>query len=648
MSTYFKSLLLTIFAFLNFYNSANAQCFNGDVEANNFTNWTGWTGSNTGGVVWTTMVPGLAAGRHSIMNVGNDPILAPLGISLPMVGEGTHSIRLGNSLAGAQAEMIAYTFTVTDAAFSFKYAMVLQAPNDVTHQIGNRKPFFSYFISNGPAVLNATTAMGNIVAPKNFTADDTNPFFNIVNTPTGPIVYKGWQTECVNLSSYIGKTVTIYFTTADCALSGHYGYAYIDGLCKNNIAIPDFTYSPSVCDVTTLWVDGSLSSNAKDHYWKLEKLSNSSITSVIPGTAVQYEQDNTPPGYIPNLFSQPNFSSASFTPGYYKLTLGVRNCSGSWVEKSVVISVGIPELSVNQYVFRCCSDPVSPVFIANSSAPFPQAGTFNWYNKLNVYLGHGVVSYIPNGNLGFIARSTFTPPSPNDANYKVEYIDINGCRNEKIVSVINKRDFDATIHHNYCDGECHGPTKLTITKEFKSTPCNVGDDLGQFVLSMQGPFTYNWNTGATGDQADVLPGISNYWVVISNGCYKDTAYINLDTIPKLNFVGPPIAKTGMFIPTALAPSRGLALRFYHTPLPRYTKPAYNSNYYHLAVFNRYGQVVCDKSGMACRDGFENGEIYWDGKTSGGGSLDLGVYYWLLELKNCNGNVNYAGDVTLIR
>ena len=45
------------------------------------------------------------------------------------------------------------------------------------------------------------------------------------------VVYKPWSSVVADLTNLIGQTVTIRFTTYDCSLGGHFGYAYIDGSC---------------------------------------------------------------------------------------------------------------------------------------------------------------------------------------------------------------------------------------------------------------------------------------------------------------------------------------------------------------------------------------------------------------------------------
>jgi len=49
----------------------------------------------------------------------------------------------------------------------------------------------------------------------------------------GDIVYINWRCAQIDLSSQVGKQVTVEFVTADCGFGGHCGYAYIDSFCGN-------------------------------------------------------------------------------------------------------------------------------------------------------------------------------------------------------------------------------------------------------------------------------------------------------------------------------------------------------------------------------------------------------------------------------
>jgi len=42
------------------------------------------------------------------------------------------------------------------------------------------------------------------------------------------IYYKDWSTATIDLRGYLGKVIRLEFTTNDCTLGGHFGYAYLD------------------------------------------------------------------------------------------------------------------------------------------------------------------------------------------------------------------------------------------------------------------------------------------------------------------------------------------------------------------------------------------------------------------------------------
>src|SRR5690606_30535362 len=63
----------------------------------------------------------------------------------------------------------------------------------------------------------------------NATLASTDPTF--VEIAAGNVFYRPWELVSVDLFNYIGQTVRIEFESADCDLSGHYGYAYVDAGC---------------------------------------------------------------------------------------------------------------------------------------------------------------------------------------------------------------------------------------------------------------------------------------------------------------------------------------------------------------------------------------------------------------------------------
>lgn len=200
-------------------NSIQAPgCSNMDFEAGSTQGWSLSCGfhpifNNAG----CCLTPG---GQQFITNsTANAPVLDPFG-NFPVVAPGGNfSLRLGNSGTGGQADRIQQTFQVSaaNANFTYKYAVVFQDPGHILAQ----QP--SFVIEMFDSLNNAIPCTYyNVAAGQNIPG-----FMSAANG----VVYKPWTSVVVDLTNYIGQNVTIRFTTYDCALGGHFGYAYIDGNC---------------------------------------------------------------------------------------------------------------------------------------------------------------------------------------------------------------------------------------------------------------------------------------------------------------------------------------------------------------------------------------------------------------------------------
>lgn len=194
-------------------------CTNSGFEMGNFSNWTGSTGNCC---PVNTSFNGIVSGQHTIMTGnGKDPFTNNV---VPVVFPGNaHSARLGNSNAGAQAEKLSYSFLVTPqtSLFVYRYAVVLEDPG---HSPSDQPRFaINVFNQNN---LPVTCGAYNVVASAGI------PGFISTNAGGSDVVYKDWSAVGIDLSGQLGQTITIEFTTADCGLGGHFGYAYISAYCS--------------------------------------------------------------------------------------------------------------------------------------------------------------------------------------------------------------------------------------------------------------------------------------------------------------------------------------------------------------------------------------------------------------------------------
>ena len=200
-----------------------------DFESGTFNGWTCYIGSvadvsGTNVISLSTSSP--TYNRHTMYSSypgdGNDPY-GGFPINCPN-GSG-HSIRLGNDLGGGEAEGISYEFTIPAGRnvynLIYHYAVVFQDPNhlesqqprmeiEITNVTDNKRIDCSSF---------AFHPFGSVL-----------PGFALSDNPgsSTPVWYKPWSAVSINLDGNAGKTIRLFFKTADCTFRRHFGYAYID------------------------------------------------------------------------------------------------------------------------------------------------------------------------------------------------------------------------------------------------------------------------------------------------------------------------------------------------------------------------------------------------------------------------------------
>ena len=239
-----KKLLLSLIILVEFgLSSVIAQnpCPNSDFSMGNFTNWIGSTGSRNSSGTYISIVPGIVAGtpnslpstagQQTIMNLaGNDP---NTGNALSVIPpSGTSSCRLGNAqdstcVSGKhKVSRLEYKIKVTpsNCIFTYQYAVVLQNP---THPAAEQPKFTIYMLDSTGSQVGGSCGYYTVAAESGLPGFSACSPASNVCSPSTQVVWKNWTTVSVDLSSYIGKTITAQFTTYDCFLGDHFGYAYI-------------------------------------------------------------------------------------------------------------------------------------------------------------------------------------------------------------------------------------------------------------------------------------------------------------------------------------------------------------------------------------------------------------------------------------
>ncbi len=248
-------LLAVLISTCCFTNGITQNCPpNIDFETGKFDNWVCYSGYTSAvgdqNVISLGSTGGPAFNRQTMYTAtANSGDLDPYG-QFPVVcpnGSG-HSIRLGNDTPGGEAEGISYEFTIpkNDNNFSliYYYAVVFQSPN---HRI-NEQPRMEIEITN--------VSDNTIISCSSFTfiaQGSSMPGFAVSSVvDTISVLYKPWSAVSIDLSGKAGKTIRLFFKTADCTFRRHFGYAYIDvnSECSNSIIGTAYCPDDTLVNVT--------------------------------------------------------------------------------------------------------------------------------------------------------------------------------------------------------------------------------------------------------------------------------------------------------------------------------------------------------------------------------------------------------------
>jgi gliding motility-associated-like protein len=222
-------LTVLLFCFACFTARAQECPANIDFETGTFDGWTCYTGSvasvndqniisiNPSGPVFNRHTMYTANGSNEMDPYGGFPVNCPNGSN--------HSIRLGNDQGGGEAEGISYEFTIPANrnvyALIYHYAVVFQDPNHLESQQPRMEVEITNVTDNIRIDCSSFTfhPYGSVL-----------PGFTLSANPgtSTPVWCKDWSAVSIDLNNMAGKTIKLFFKTADCTFRRHFGYAYID------------------------------------------------------------------------------------------------------------------------------------------------------------------------------------------------------------------------------------------------------------------------------------------------------------------------------------------------------------------------------------------------------------------------------------
>jgi gliding motility-associated-like protein len=516
--------------------SSPLPCNNSDFETGNLTGWVPSFGYSVQGCnvcacpapYYTCPTFSADTNRHKIVTSGTDYYGG-----FPKVFNGLHSLQLGNSSTGAQAEGIKRSFIVTpsNSYFEYSYAVVFQDPG---HQ-PQSQPFFRARLKD---------SANNIIQCTQFciSATGTIPGFIPTTQPSGVnVFYKPWSTIGLDLTPYIGTVVTAEFENGDCADGGHFGYSYIDCICAPSPTTTSDTICAGLCD-SLFGPQGYASYN-----WQPGGFTTANI-KVCPTTTTTYTLNFTTftgcAGQLEYLVVVPN--AFTITDSVNCLNGGTiqifadsvinNNLIYSWSNTSFTnapivtgVSNGTYTVSATDGFCFTVTDTVTlnfmyPVINNTSSSNVLCNGQANGTININATCNGGC-TYLLNNTA--VMGTSFT--GLDSGVYLLQIIDSIGCT-INITTVITEPN--PLLVNVVGWSSCDSSALIAVT-----TTVNGG------TL----PYTYLWSGGSTNSNPLLPIGPATILITDTNGCTATDTFINTAQGVKLGTINASICQGASFL-----------------------------------------------------------------------------------------------------
>lgn len=211
-----------------------------------------------------------------VVTSGFDPNIPGLPRTNPDNPFSTYGLALNRELSGSSpssANVITMSKEfVAGEVFVFNFALVLQNPSGHDYE---EQPFFQVRLYDD---------QGNQIQSQCLVSRPDDCIFNQNGSGTTLILFSDWSCMKMNTIAYQGQKIRAEFSIADCTLTGHYGYAYIDDLYVGD-------NSADICDdssfgfVTVDSIDPETGSGQNDCYIPQQQAIQGGCTSGIAASS---------------------------------------------------------------------------------------------------------------------------------------------------------------------------------------------------------------------------------------------------------------------------------------------------------------------------------------------------------------------------
>jgi len=606
---------LVILILCGFVLQAQTNCPNSNFSSNNFNGWSLTWGASGGGVysINPTQNIGIGAeGNHTIITTnGIDPNTCG---GLEMIPPGaSYSCKLGNNQFGCGGETMSYSFIpdVNSRLFTYEYAVVLEDPIDPPHAINEKPRFIAEVIPLGSSSCFFYDTYGG------------SPINNF--SYCGIVTYSNWKKVTIDLTPFLSTPISIRFTTMDCQLTGHFGYAYFTTKCAPfelnlqqncngsvNLNAPDgFT--------SYLWTPGgqttqsiSLNNLTTGNYTYGCNMSNTTEDGTICPAFIDTTFSFIQPVLItvnnPTICFGESVTLSAVSDGSTGLYFW---SPGGETTQSIVVS---PNTTSNYTVTY--SNPNGCNYQSVSTVTVNPLPVFN-VPDVSICADHFVTltaipsSYSYNWDHGISNNVPFIPPF-TDTYYVIATDPSTGC--------VQDGNADVVVHPNpianFTDICGSLPAKLTNTSI--------------------GAVNYYWDMG-DGRPIITTKDISYIYTIMDSMYYNiiliaETEFGCLDTVSRI-FNTPLL----FYVPNTFTPDGD---EYNNTFIPVFSNKNKVESI-HLLIYNRWGEIVFES---------ENIDFGWDGTYKNRKAQD-GTYTWELIFtdNSCIGKKEHLyGHVNLIR
>jgi gliding motility-associated-like protein len=233
--------------------SVAGQCpANIDFETGTFDGWTTYLGTvsaSSGQNVITLAPEAPTPGRQDLIfggNAGDNIVPRDYygGFSEAAPNGSNYSVKLGNDQVHSNAEGMSYDFTIPATANQFSitywYAVIFEDPGHAPEA----QPRMEIEVTDLTDNISAGCSSFSFVAGSGLPGFFISPHHSDVAGDTSSVWCRDWTANTINLDNNEGKSYRIFFKTADCALQGHFGYAYIDVSSNCSSSFTGASYCP--------------------------------------------------------------------------------------------------------------------------------------------------------------------------------------------------------------------------------------------------------------------------------------------------------------------------------------------------------------------------------------------------------------------